>query len=267
MHFNKTVHVPSNYHPEPYWNDVAKRIATRSSSKEIAGDNEPYYRYKRQQFLKLLHNISFTDKAVLEIGCGPGGNLIEIYNQHPKALHGVDISEAMIALANETVSGKNIRVQKTNGESLPFADDTFDISFTSTVLQHITDEQMLHKTIAEISRVTAGNVYIFERIENRLSGNALCAGRPVAYYETLFSKHRFTLVETTFLNIHASYFVSGAIRKLFNNRRKNEGEPVSATVHLLQNALLPITRIIDPVLKMKRELAMLHFRRNKAVFD
>jgi hypothetical protein len=58
--------VTSNYHPEPYWNDVAKRIAARPGSKLLAGDDEPYYQYKRQQFLKLLHALPFRNKTVLE---------------------------------------------------------------------------------------------------------------------------------------------------------------------------------------------------------
>lgn len=252
----------NNYHPEPYWNDVAKRIAKRTDAKYIAGDNEPYYRYKRNRFLKLLHAIPFTNKTVLEIGSGPGGNLIEIYNQHPKALYGVDISEEMIALAKQTVAGKNIHLQKNDGISLPFAVNYFDVSLTSTVLQHITDEIMLGQVIAEMCRVTNSDVYIFERIEKQLKGTPLCMGRPVTYYEALFSTHRFTLAETTFLNIHISYFVSGVIRKLFNKHTKQEGEPISNLSRMMQNATLPLTCILDPLLKTERELAMLHFRKS-----
>lgn len=252
----------ATYHPEPYWNDVAKRIAARTDSKIIAGDDEPYYQYKRRQFLKLLHNIPFTDKTVLEIGSGPGGNLLEIYNKHPSALYGVDISEEMIAVAKQIVSGKNIQLQKIDGVSLPFATNYFDASFTSTVLQHITDETMLEGLISEMCRVTKSDIYIFERIESKIKGTELCIGRPTSYYETLFSKHQFTSVETTFLNIHVSYSVSGVIRKLFNKRIKKEGEPSSNISRLLQHSTLPITATLDPLLKIKRELAMLHFRKS-----
>lgn len=251
----------ASYHPEPYWNNVAARIAARSGFNIIAGDDEPYYRYKRKRFLKLLHAISFAGKTVLEIGCGPGGNLLEIYKQHPKALQGVDISEQMIALATKTIAGTTIQVQKTDGTTLPFAENDFDVSFTSTVLQHNTDEPMLHKLVAEISRVTSSDTYIFERIENKIRGTELCIGRPGAYYQTLFGQHGFALMETTFLNIPASYFVSGVIRKLFNGRSKNEGEPISNAARFLQNSLLPVTALFDPLIKQKRELALLHFKR------
>lgn len=251
----------TTYHPEPYWNDVAKRIAERTNSKIIAGDDEPYYQYKRNQFLKLLHAISFADKTVLEIGSGPGGNLLEIYNKHPKALYGVDISEEMIGLSKQLLSGKNIQLQKIDGVSLPFATNYFDVSFTSTVLQHIIDETMLEGLVTEMCRVTKSDIYIFERIETKPKGTELCIGRPTNYYETLFSKHHFALVETTFLNIHASYFISGVIRKLFNKHSKREGEPMTMVSRTLQNTMLPLTAALDPLLKRGRELAMLYFRK------
>jgi len=50
------------YHPEPYWNEVAKRISRREKAKIIAGDDEPYYRYKREKFLKLFDKIDFRIK-------------------------------------------------------------------------------------------------------------------------------------------------------------------------------------------------------------
>lgn len=61
-----------NYHPEPYWSEVAQKIKTREGVNVIAGDDEPYYRYKRKRFLKLLNSVDFAGKSVLEIGSGPG---------------------------------------------------------------------------------------------------------------------------------------------------------------------------------------------------
>jgi ubiquinone/menaquinone biosynthesis C-methylase UbiE len=251
----------TNYHPESYWNEVAKRMAGRNGSKLIAGDDEPYYRYKRKQFLKLLHRIPFAGKVVLEVGCGPGGNLIEIAGPQPKELHGVDVSGEMLGLAKETVQHTPARLQKMDGTAIPFTNNYFDITFTSTVLQHNTDEAMLSRLIGEMCRVTGSEVYCFERIENRIKGNALCLGRPVAYYEKLFSTHGFRLKSVTFLNIQLSYLVSGAIRKLFNARTKSEGEPMSRISCILQRSTLPFTSTLDPFIASKRELAMLHFVR------
>ena len=47
----------AEYKPEKYWSQVAERIEDRESNNVIAGDDEPFYRYKRAEFLKLLSEI------------------------------------------------------------------------------------------------------------------------------------------------------------------------------------------------------------------
>ena len=97
-----------NYHPEPYWSKVAKRIKERQGADVIAGDDEPYYRYKRERFLQMLSSVEFNGHSVLEIGHGPGGNLRYIADRFsPSKLMGVDISSDMVELAraNYNTSG------------------------------------------------------------------------------------------------------------------------------------------------------------------
>ena len=135
----------SDYHPEPYWSEVADKIAARGDENVVAGDDEPYYRYKRRAFLKLLNSVNFKDKKVLEIGNGPGGNLREVWKHKPESLTGVDISQQMVDLAKKH-NHSNVRIIKINGTELPFEEQSFDIVFTATVLQHNTDEEMLKKS-------------------------------------------------------------------------------------------------------------------------
>ncbi len=247
------------YHPEPYWNEVAKRISRREKAKIIAGDDEPYYIYKREKFLKLFDKIDFQNKKVLEVGSGPGGNLFEILKKQPKELHGVDISDEMVNLSKNILNGKKVTINKIDGQNLPYPNDYFDLTFTSTVLQHNTDELMLRRIINEIGRVTKTEIYIFERIEKTVKGTELCLGRPVNYYQSIFDKNDFELKEVKFLNIQISYLISGAIRKLFNKQSKKEGEPISEASTILQKISLPITSFLDRFFIVERELAMLHF--------
>jgi len=251
----------NSYHPESYWNEVAKRISGRNDNKLLSGDDEPYYAYKRKKFLKLFDQIPFSNKIVLEIGSGPGGNLYEISKQSPKELYGTDVSGEMIKLSSRLLNNTNIKIEKIDGETLPFPSNYFDISFTSTVLQHNTDERMLKSIIKEICRVSGRDIYIFERIEKKITGNELNLGRPVSYYKEIFEQNSFKLIETEFLYIQISYLICGAIRKVFNSRKRKEGEPISRPAYYLQRIFLPITSILDPIFKEKRDLAMLHFKR------
>lgn len=251
------------YHPESYWSDVAKRIKSREGENVIAGDDEPFYRYKRKQFLKMLHAVEFTGKSVLEIGSGPGGNLKEIWTKNPSRLAGADISLEMILIAQNHLSDK-IELEKIDGTSLPFQNQEFDYVFTATVLQHNTDEEMLKKIMAELCRVSKKKVFLFERIEPKIKGDDLCYGRPVSYYEEICNQHGFKLQSKNFINIRVSYFISGIIRKIFGKKGRIEGEPYRKSVIILQKITLPITRLLDKVFVSKKDVARLEFKRIKS---
>lgn len=250
----------TKYHPEKYWSEVANLIRGREESNVIAGDDEPYYRYKRNEFLRILKEVDFSDKTVLEVGCGPGGNLIEIKKLNPSQLQGADISNEMVMLAQKNVPN-DVNIVKTNGTALPFEDRTFDIVITATVLQHNTDEEMLKQLIKELCRVSKNQVIIFERIESSIKGDDLCLGRPIEYYSELFKASGFHLRSSKFLNIRVSYFVSGFIRKVFNRRDRKEGEPLNLFSVNLQKFSLLFTRPLDKVFKSKKDVAKLVFER------
>ena len=247
------------YNTEHYWNEVAEHISNRSDNKLIAGDDEPYYRYKRNLFLKLIDKIDYKDKVIFEVGCGPGGNLKYLYNKGCKNLFGVDISSKMIALAKEQLKNTNVSVQKNDGINIPFSEISFNIIFTSTVLQHNTDEEILKKLIKNMCQLSKYEVIIFERIERTIKGHESNLGRPIAYYSDLFSKNNYKLYEVNYLPIQISYYVCGSIRKIFNPKSRKEGEPLTSFSVLLQNVSLVVTRLLDKIVPCKRDVAMLRF--------
>ncbi len=251
-----------DYHPEPYWSTVAKRIHDRGDANVIAGDDEPYYRYKRERFLEMLTTVDFGGKSVMEIGHGPGGNLKFILGSTPppRKLMGVDISSEMGALAR-SILPEEVELTKIDGTQLPFPDKSVDLIFTATVLQHNTDEKMLKPLIKEIARVAKREIYIFERIDDPIAGDELCLGRPVGYYGDLFKAEGFDLVGTEFINIHASYLMAGTIRKVLNPKEREEGQPLTPFSLGLQEALLPLSKRMDKVMHKNRDLAKLSFRR------
>jgi SAM-dependent methyltransferase len=252
------------YNTESYWDVVAENIAVRANTKMIAGDDEPYYRYKRKEFLKLLDKVDFKTKKILEIGSGPGGNLEYLYNKGFRNLSGVDISANMITIAKEQLKGKNIDIQKTNGIDLPFKDLSFDLVFTSTVLQHNTNEKILIHLINNICKVSKNEIIIFERIENTIKGHESNLGRPVKYYSSLFTNNNFHLLEVKYLPIKISYFICGMIRKIFNSKNRKESEPLTKLSVLLETILLPLTKILDKIFANNRDVAMLRFIKNNS---
>jgi len=251
----------NQYHPETYWTEVGRRIEERENGKNlIAGDDEPYYRYKRKMFLKLLRDVPFVSQSVLEIGHGPGGNLLEVWSMKPSRLTGVDISEQMLKLASNKVP-KEIELIKINGTTLPFRDKEFSIAFTATVLQHNTDEVMLSHLVKEIARVSAKKVYFFERVESTIKGDDLCLGRPVDYYAKMMNDAGFRLKSKKFINIRISYLVNGAWRKLLNRRDRKEGEPVSKLCHFMQTISLPVTSVLDKIFPSQTDICRMEFER------
>jgi ubiquinone/menaquinone biosynthesis C-methylase UbiE len=247
-----------SYNLPEYWNEVAENIRRRGSESVIAGDDEPFYRYKRAAFLKYFTRIPFQGKSVLEIGSGPGGNLELVTALGAESITGVDVSSSMLAIARKRLDAKVDLVQ-VNGTELPFPDNRFDIVFTSTVLQHNTNEEDLQKLAAEICRVAGNDIYIFERIEKKITGHESNTGRPVSYYKALFEKHGCKLERADLLPIQVSYYVSGAIRKLFNPKKRKEGEPSTAVALFLQRVTLPFTKLLDKVVPPSRDLGLLHF--------
>jgi len=83
------------YNPETYWSRVGQEIEKRAGDNVLAGDDNPYYSYKRSRFLsQFLDTIDFQSKTIMEVGSGPGGNLRHIATFHrPQLILGADISD------------------------------------------------------------------------------------------------------------------------------------------------------------------------------
>lgn len=250
-----------NYHPEPYWSKVANRIASREAKNVIAGDDEPFYRYKRERFLEMLKSVDFSGKRVMEVGSGPGGNLAVLSTLGPKELHAVDISQSMLDLAKKNNAGKNINFHKINGTDLPFDDQFIDIAITATVLQHNTDHDMMKTLLGNICQATKEQVVLFEQTHPTMKGDELCYWRPISEYQEVCEKNGFELVETEYSNIYTSYLFCGAVRKLLNASSREEGEPLNKPSIFLENIALPITKQLDKIFTANTDLTKLVFTR------
>lgn len=197
---------------------------------------------------------------MLEVGPGPGGNLLELSQYMTTRLAGADISSDMLAMARERLP-EHVELHKTDGETLPFDDRAFDLVFSVTVVQHNTDDAMMRRLVGEMARVCGDELVLFENVAAEICGDELMRPRPPAYYAEVLAPHDFRLEETTMLDTVASYYVCGAIRKGLNPSTREEGQPLTPLSLKLQNALLPFTKRIDRVLHHDRDLARMRFRR------
>ena len=253
-----------HYDIESYWSRVANEIGRRESGKLVAGDDDPYYRYKRRKFLRrFLATLDVAGQRVLELGCGPGGNLFEIARREPAFLIGIDISSSMLSLARRTLQGFVVELKKTDGKHLPLENLSVDKAFTVTVLQHNVDPVGLGRVVAELCRVTVRQIVIFEDTGvtvTALEGSAAIS-RPVETYRAEFERNGFRLESTTYLKTRASRRAHGILRRLFVPANHREGEPLSTPIRAMLTLALTITRPLDDVVPEKGDLTRMAFVR------
>ena len=117
---------------------------------------------KAESLLEIVtRELGATDRlAALDVGCGPGtthGLLLS----HFGALYGADVSERMIERARR--EHPDVTYVVFDGEALPFASATFDVTFAVCVLHHVPPLQWV-RFIDELQRVTrpGGLIAIYE---------------------------------------------------------------------------------------------------------
>src|SRR5579872_5334972 len=80
----------------------------------------------QQSITAYFNHVDFDvkNKKILDLGCGDGYDL-SLLGERGGLLHGIDASEAMLALARE----KNPHAELKMGffEDIPYSDETFDI--------------------------------------------------------------------------------------------------------------------------------------------
>ncbi|QXN62666.1 methyltransferase domain-containing protein [Serratia fonticola] len=103
-------------------------------------------------------------KCILELGCGTGNDVRRLMTLYPEITEvvGVDLSEAMIAEANNRIGDDSrIRYEQGDGKRLAFADNTFDCARAKLVLMHC---ENIDATLTELIRVVKpnGKIAVFD---------------------------------------------------------------------------------------------------------
>ena len=128
----------------------------------LAALNPARFGYMRRVLTEELR-LTPTGLRVLDVGCG-GGLLAEEFARLGCAVTGIDPSGESLAAAREhaAAQGLTIAYQRSMGEALPFAADSFDVVYCCDVLEHVDDPEQV---IAETARVLKpGGVYLYDTI-------------------------------------------------------------------------------------------------------
>src|SRR5690348_9008940 len=144
------------------WNDRAREDARYyvafgrrgQQDEEFFASAADVVRLLEEELRRLPSQVPPEARRALEIGCGPG-RLMRPMSRNFGELHGVDVSDEMIRLANERFAGASrFHLHLTNGADLaPLPADYFDYVYSYAVFQHIPSRDVVLGYFAEMRRV------------------------------------------------------------------------------------------------------------------
>jgi SAM-dependent methyltransferase len=153
-----------------YWDTHIHDLAISSHAPGTPGffaDLDAYHFEKLHHLLRLVDFDAWRGRAVLDVGCGAGVEVIR-FARGGARVAGVDAARSAAALTrqNLTQQGLEAGVAVAEGEALPFRDETFDFVYAHGVMQYAADDR---RVVAECRRVLRpGGLAMFQAY-NRIS--------------------------------------------------------------------------------------------------
>ena len=151
-----------------YWENLYEKINGKFPS------YDSYMMTKRMEtVLQLLDGYAMNRSLqVLDVGCGPGVVLEEVFRRGHKGT-GLDVSTSMVDEANRRL-GKFIDTthpcRSGDIEDLPYPDNTFDVVLCLGVLMYLLSD---HKALSEINRVVKPGGLVLLVLPNLVRVNML----------------------------------------------------------------------------------------------
>lgn len=104
---------------------------------------------------KIVEEVDFAGKEVLDIGCGTGGIGLFLTEQFdPASFTGIDVENGLIVRANAEAEKRGLqdKAQFISVEPgpLPFDSSTFDVVFSKDAMIHIADKESLFQEIFRV---------------------------------------------------------------------------------------------------------------------
>lgn len=101
---------------------------------------------------------SAKGKKLLEVGCGTG-HWSQFFSGYGFEVTGVDVSERMIDIA-KSKNISNASFQIADGHSLPFPDETFDVTAAITTLEFVHDAESVVEEMVRCTHKPAGQLLV-----------------------------------------------------------------------------------------------------------
>lgn len=142
------------------WNDRAREDAHYYVAFGRRGQDDSEFFATAQEILTTFYRelqrgtpAGVEARRFLEIGCGPG-RLMKPLSGLCGEIHGVDVSDEMIARAKANLAGIDHAFPRVGtGSTLEFPDEHFDFVYSYAVFQHIPSREVVFRYLQETVRV------------------------------------------------------------------------------------------------------------------
>lgn len=161
---------PSSAQVRAYWDTHIHDLEISGHAPGSAGffaDLDQYHFEKLHHLLRLVDFDAWRNRAVLDVGCGAGVEVVRFARGGASAF-GVDLSGQAVRLTQANLAQQGLRaaLAVADGEALPFPDASFDFVYAHGVVQYAADD---HRVVRECHRVLKpGGTALFQ-VYNRIS--------------------------------------------------------------------------------------------------
>lgn len=113
-----------------------------------------------------LENRSLQQLDVVDIGCG-AGTLSMIWARNGHNVHGIDVNEALLAIAKQRAEKERLVIEFVLGSAtnLPWQNESMDICIAPELLEHVPEWE---KCLSEFIRILKPNGILFISTTNKL---------------------------------------------------------------------------------------------------
>lgn len=143
------VHQCQDLEMDPRDHDAVVRHSFERQAPLFSGPDSPFA--NRSGALSWIEPLD-EDMILLDVACG-AAHAAEPVAGRVRQVVGIDLTPALLHLGAQRLHDQgiaNVLLQEANAESLPFADESFDVVYCRSSLHHFADP---HRAVAEMVRV------------------------------------------------------------------------------------------------------------------